>query len=70
MLKRISLKKLGKKVEKSKSKGSVTGSTQANGVVIGEKRPREDPSSLPNKKGKAVDSLKGKEAATTLEPKR
>ena len=39
-------------------------------MVVGEKRPREDPSNSPSKKGKVVDSPKGKEAAVTPEPKR
>ncbi|GFZ09645.1 hypothetical protein Acr_21g0002440 [Actinidia rufa] len=49
--KRISLKKFGEKVEKSKNRGSAGASTLAKGVVIGEKQPRDDPSSLPSKKG-------------------
>ena len=44
--------------------------SSANGVVIGEKHPRESPFSSPSKKGKANDSPKGKEAASAPEPKR
>ena len=40
------------------------------GVVIGEKHPMEDPSCLPDKKGKAFDRPKGKEVASVPEPKR
>ena len=61
MSKRISLKKLGKKVKKFKSGGSVSGPTQVKGVVIGEKHPMEDPSCLPDKKGKAFDRPKTKQ---------
>ena len=42
MSKRISLKKLGEKVKKSKSGGLVAGPTQAKRVVIVKKCPRED----------------------------
>ena len=70
MSKRISLKKLNEKVEKSKSGDSIVGSSQAKGVVIGKKCPREDPSSSPNKKGKATDGPKGKKAASAPEPKK
>ena len=58
MSKIISLKKLGEKVEKSKSEGSIAGPSQAKGVVIGEKCPMEGPSNSPSKKGKAADSPK------------
>ncbi|GFY88526.1 hypothetical protein Acr_06g0004660 [Actinidia rufa] len=58
---RINLKKLGQKLEESKSRSSV-----ANGVVIGEKHPREPSITSPNKKGKTIDGSKGKE--TTLPP--
>ena len=70
MSKRISLKKLGEKVEKSKNGRSVAVPTPAKGVVINEKRPREDLSSSLSKKGKAVDSPKGKKFATAPEPKK
>ena len=56
MSKKISFKKLGEKVEKSKNGGSMVGSTPAKGVVIGEKRPRDDPANSPSKKGKVVDN--------------
>ena len=39
-------------------------------MVIGEKLPREDHSSLPSTKDKIVNSPKGKEATIVLEPKR
>ena len=64
MSKRISLKKLGENVEKSKSGGSIAAPYLAKGVVIGEKHPRESPSGSPNKKGKSIDSSKRKEAAS------
>ena len=70
MLKRINYKKLGKKVEKSKNRGSIAGPTPAKEVVIGEKCPREDPGSSPNKKGKAIDSPKGKGVAFASEAKK
>ena len=70
MFKRICLRKLSEKVEKSKSGGSIVGPFQAKGVVIGEKRPREGPSSSPSKKGKAADSPKEKKTASTPEPKK
>ena len=60
MLKRISFKKLGEKVEKSKNESSVAGPTPTKGVVIGEKCPRKVPVNSPNKKSKAIDSPKGK----------
>ena len=44
------------------------GPSQAKGVVIGEKRPREGPSSSPNKKGKIANSPKGNETASAPEP--
>ena len=70
ILKRISLKKLVKKVEKSKSGGSVVVPTPTKGVVISEKRLREGPSNSLSKKGRVVDSPKGKEVATAPEPKK
>ena len=70
MSRRISLKKLGEKVKKSKSGGSVVGPSPAKGVVIGEKCPRKGPSSSPSKKGKTIDRPKGKEVNSVPEPKR
>ncbi|GFZ18491.1 hypothetical protein Acr_27g0002300 [Actinidia rufa] len=70
MSKRISLKKLGEKVEKLKNGGSSGGPTLAKGVVIGEKRPIDDHPSSPNEKGKAVDSPKGKETAPIPEARK
>ncbi|GFZ18360.1 hypothetical protein Acr_27g0000990 [Actinidia rufa] len=70
MSKRISLKKLGKKVEKSKNKGSTGSPIPAKGVVISEKRPRDDHPISPSKKGKVMDSPKGKEVAPIPEPKK
>ena len=66
MSKRISFKKLGEKVEKSKNEGSMAGPTLTKRVVIGEKCPREDPS----KKGKAIDSPKGKRVTSAPEAKK
>ena len=67
MSKIISLKKLNEKVKKSKSGGLVVGLSQDKGVVIGEKRPREDPSSSPSKKDKVTDNPKGKETASAIQ---
>ena len=39
-------------------------------MVIGDKRPREDSTSLPSKKGKAADNSKGKEATLVPEAKK
>ena len=69
MLKRISLQKLDKKVEKAKGESSAKKSTLVKGVVIGEKRSRDDPSNSPSKKGKPKDSPKGKEPAIASELK-
>ena len=63
MSKRISLKKLDEKVEKSKSGGSVAVPSPAKGVVISSK-------SSPSKKGKVSNSPKGKEVASAPKPKR
>ena len=38
--------------------------------MIGEKRPRENPASLPSKKGKAINSPKGNESASMLKAKK
>ncbi|GFY95531.1 hypothetical protein Acr_10g0009160 [Actinidia rufa] len=70
MLKRLSLKKIGEKVTQSKSRILATGPTLAKGVVIGEKRPREDLASSPSKKGKADDNSKGNEASQAPEAKK
>ncbi|GFS36301.1 hypothetical protein Acr_00g0045210 [Actinidia rufa] len=72
---RISLKKLGQKLEESKSRSSVAKSTPMKGVVIGEKRPKEasitspnkkGSTTSPNKKGQTTDGSKGNK--TTLPP--
>ncbi|GFS30908.1 hypothetical protein Acr_00g0014680 [Actinidia rufa] len=60
MSKRISFKKLGKKLEKSKNRSSSGIFAPAKGVVIGEKRTGESLASSANKKGKVDDSSKGK----------
>ena len=70
MSKKISLKKLSEKVEKAKGESSTKKSTPVKGVVIGKKCSRDDPSSSPSKKGKPGDSPKGKEPATTPEPRK
>ncbi|GFY84513.1 hypothetical protein Acr_03g0012870 [Actinidia rufa] len=70
MSKKISLKKLSEKVEKLKNGGSSRGPTPSKGVVIGEKRPRDDHPSSPSKKGKAVDSPKGKKVAPVPEARK
>ena len=79
MSRRISLKKLGQKLEESKSESSMAKSTPTKGVVIGKKHPREasitspnekGSTSSPNKKGKTIDSSKGKEIALPLEAKK
>ena len=70
MSKRISLKKLGEKMERAKGESSAKKSTLVKGVVIGEKRSRDDPSSSPSKKGKPGDSPKRKEPAIAPEPKK
>ena len=70
MSKRISLKKLGQKVEESKGESSMGRSIPAKRMVIGEKCSREDSTNLPNKKGEAVDSSKRKEAAPMPETKK
>ncbi|GFZ05309.1 hypothetical protein Acr_17g0008810 [Actinidia rufa] len=57
-------------VKKSKNRGSTRAPIPAKGVVIGEKQPRDDDPSSPSKKGKVVDSSKGKEAAPIPEPKK
>ena len=58
MSKRISLSKLAKKVEEKKEKATIS---STKGVVINEKRPREEVLDFsPRKKGKTDDS-KGKE---------
>ncbi|GFZ09195.1 hypothetical protein Acr_20g0010030 [Actinidia rufa] len=54
MSKKISFKKLGEKVEKSKNGNSVTGFTPAKRVVIGEKLPRDDPASSPSKRARLL----------------
>ena len=63
MSRRISLKKLGEKVEKAKGESSAKKSIPVKGVVIGKKRPRDEPSISPSKKAKPGDSPKGKEPA-------
>ncbi|GFS31359.1 hypothetical protein Acr_00g0016890 [Actinidia rufa] len=60
MSRRISFKKLGKKLEKSKNGSSLRIPTPAKGVVIGEKRAGESLANLPSKKGKVNDGSKGK----------
>ncbi|GFY92643.1 hypothetical protein Acr_08g0010390 [Actinidia rufa] len=60
MSKRISFKKLGEKLEKSKNGSSSGIPAPAKGVVIGEKRARENLASSASKRGKADDGSKGK----------
>ena len=70
MSRRIGLKKLGEKVEKAKGESLAKKSTPVKGVVIGEKRPMDEPSISPSKKAKPGDNPKGKEPAIAPEPKR
>ncbi|GFS45989.1 hypothetical protein Acr_00g0099370 [Actinidia rufa] len=70
MSKRIGLKKLAQKVDESKSESSTINPTLAKGVVIGEKCSREDSITSPSKKGKIVESLKGKEVVPSPEAKK
>ena len=71
MSKRISLKKLGERVERSRGESSSKKSAPpAKGVVIGEKRPVEEPPTSPSKKAKSGDDSKGKGQAPTPEPKK
>ena len=70
MSRRISLKKLGEKVEKAKGESSAKKSIPVKGVVIGEKRSRDDPSISPSKKAKPGDSPKGKEPVVAPEPRK
>ena len=60
MSKRISFKKLGEKLEKSKNRNSSGTPAPAKRVVIGEKLAREGLASSPNKNGKVDDGSKGK----------
>ena len=69
MSKRISFKKLGEKVEKSKNEGSMAGPTLTKRVVIGKKRLREDLTSSPSKKGKDVNSPREKRPPLRSRPK-
>ena len=68
MSKRISLKKLGERVEKARDESSAKKSAPE--VVIGEKRPMEEPPTSPSKKAKSGDDSKGKGQAPTPEPKK
>ncbi|GFY97662.1 hypothetical protein Acr_12g0002030 [Actinidia rufa] len=70
MLKRISFKKLGENVEKSKAECSAMKSTPAKGMVIGEKPLRKDSARSPSKEGCATGSPKGKEVASVPEAKK
>ncbi|GFZ05549.1 hypothetical protein Acr_17g0011210 [Actinidia rufa] len=70
MSKRISFKKLGEKLEKSKNGSSSGTPAPAKGVVIGEKRARESLASSPSKKGKVDNSSKGKGVDRELEGKK
>ncbi|GFY80650.1 hypothetical protein Acr_01g0004590 [Actinidia rufa] len=54
----------------SELKSDVAGPTSAKGVVIGEKRLREDLAISPNKKGKTDEGSKGKESAPVPEAKK
>ncbi|GFY90757.1 hypothetical protein Acr_07g0009540 [Actinidia rufa] len=60
MSKRISFKKLGEKLEKSKNGSSSRSPAPAKGVVIGEKHTRENLASSASKNGKVNDGSKGK----------
>ncbi|GFZ02290.1 hypothetical protein Acr_15g0008980 [Actinidia rufa] len=60
MSKRISFKKLGEKLKKSKNGSSSGIPTPAKGVVIGEKRAGENLASSASKRGKVDDGSKGK----------
>ncbi|GFZ18369.1 hypothetical protein Acr_27g0001080 [Actinidia rufa] len=60
MSKRISFKKLGKKLEKSKNGSSSGIPAPAKGVVIGEKRARENLSSSASKRGRSTTARRGK----------
>ena len=62
---RISLKKLGEKVEKAKGKSLAKKSVLVKGVVIGKKRPMDEPYTSPSKKAKSGDDYKGKGHAPT-----
>ena len=55
-------------MERAKGESSAKKSTLVKGVVIGEKRSRDNPSSSPSKKGKPGDRPKGKEPAIAHEP--
>ena len=64
------MKKLGEKVEKAKGESSAKISVPVKGVVIGEKRPMDEPSTSPSKKAKSRDDSKWKGHAPTPEPKK
>ncbi|GFZ05610.1 hypothetical protein Acr_17g0011820 [Actinidia rufa] len=66
----ISLKKLAQKVAKSKSESSAAKSILEKGVVIGEKRPREDSITSPSNKGKVVECPKGNKVVPPPEAKK
>ncbi|GFZ16833.1 hypothetical protein Acr_26g0001030 [Actinidia rufa] len=68
--KRISFKKLGEKLEKSKNGSSSRTPAPAKGVVIGEKHAKESLASSPSKKSKVDDSSKGKGVNRELEGKK
>ena len=70
MSRRIRLKKLGEKVEEAKGKNSTKKSIPVKGVVIGEKRSRDDIYISPSKHVKYGDNPNGKEPAVASEPKR
>ena len=67
MSRRISLKKLGEKVEKAKGESSTKKPTPVKGVVIGEKRPMDEPSISPSKK--ANMSPKGSQHQLSWSPR-
>ena len=72
MSRRISLKKLGERVERARGESSSqkSGPPPAKGVVIGEKRPVDEPPSSPSKKAKSGGDSKGKGQAPIPEPKK
>ena len=71
MSRRISLKKLGERVERARGESSSqkSGPPPAKGIVIGEKRPADEPPSSPSKKAKSGDD-KGKGQAPIPESKK
>ena len=71
MSRRISLKKLGERVEKARGESSSqkSGPPPLKGIIIGEKRPADEPPSSPSKKAKSGDD-KGKGQAPIPESKK